>query len=427
MAMFVAPTPEYMAGNPSKPNTSECHILSQKNDGQRVNVPTPEESPEVDRFDQRRHRKTASVNDADAKVKASRWLGSIASPASPVLPTYPPPVRMPTPPGLPSFGSEEAVRCSARLPVHSAPSNGQSQQRGRCSNAADGNRVESYGESLRRFFGISSLSAFRSTGRECTVVRAVDSTVVQGRFPHRHSAHGVGANGRLHDHPFHRRNLSMAQCGGIDEGGGAAVQTRPSDTEHCSHIKRQNSIHPGNHLPVPRPQHISSSISPGPSCSVTTQSATTSNSADGRALEPGARRTLVMDMSAILAAEPSGCSPTQTRSTAEPSIHEGCVTLDGQRGRWLQASNIVNYYFCCCGGARNEQDTIVYVNTASNDTYATARSRVSDDSAAPSHVKKGAVQEFGRYCSNMWTSFRAFISSRNYGSSIWLEQTQESL
>lgn len=420
MAMFVSPTSEYTAGNSSKPNTSESHILLPKNDGQRI-MPSTEESPEVDRFAQRRQRKTASVNDADAKVRASRWQGSVLSPASPILPTYPPPIRMPTPPGLPSFGTEEAVRSSARFPIQSGPGNGQSQQRDRCSNAADGNRLESYGESFLRFFGISSSSASRPKRRGCTAVRAVDNTIVQGRFPHRHSAHGVGANGRLHDHPFHRRNLSMAQCGGIDEGGGAAIQTRPSDTERCSHIKRQNSIHRDN-LPVSRPQYLPSSILSGPSFSVTTQSATTSaNSADRRALEPGARRTPVVDMPAILASEPSGCSLTRTRSTAEPSIHEGCVILEGQHGRWLQASKIVNYFFCCCLEARNEQDTIVYVNTVSNDTYTTARSRVSDDSAAHSHVREGTVQEVRRYCSSMWTSFRAFISSRNYGSSTWLE------
>ncbi|KAE8132339.1 hypothetical protein BDV38DRAFT_275180 [Aspergillus pseudotamarii] len=419
MAMFVSPTSEYMAGNSSKPNTSESHILSRKIDGQRI-IPSTEESPEVDRFAQRRHRKTASVNDADTKVRASRWLGSVVSPASPILPTYPPPVRMPTPPGLPSFGTQEAVRSSARFPVQSAPGNGQFQQRDRCSNAADGNRFESYRESFLRFFGISSSSAFRPNRRGCIAVRAVDNTIVQGRFPHRHSAHGVGANGRLLDHPFHRRNLSMAQCGGIDEGGGGAIQTRPSDTEHCSHIKRQNSIYRDN-LPVSRPQYLPSSISPGPSFSVTTQSATTSaNYTDRRALEPGARRTPVVDMPAILASEPSGCSLTQTRSTAEPS-----VMLEGQHGRWLQASKIVNSFFCCCLEARNEQDTIVYVNTTSNDTYATARSRVSDESAAHSHVREGTVQEFRRYCSNMWTSFGAFISSRSHRSSTWLEQTRE--
>ncbi|KAE8396444.1 hypothetical protein BDV23DRAFT_177444 [Aspergillus alliaceus] len=274
MAMFVSPSSEYTTTKPPKPDIehkakrpwwhtyllSDSHILSPKDDRQRVKIPMPELSPKADQ-----HRKAASVNDADARLRAPKWLASLASPASPVLPTYPPPVRSPTPPGLPSFGTEEALRYSARFPVDSGLANGQSHQRRTHGSAGKGNRVESYGEALRRFFGISSSSAFRPNGRGCTVVRAADGTVVQGRLPHRQSSHGVGAGGRLVDHPFHRRNLSTTQFDSVGENGGAVVHTQPLDTGNYSNMRRKNSLHSGiARPPISRLQISSSNLSPGP-------------------------------------------------------------------------------------------------------------------------------------------------------------------
>ncbi|KAE8355834.1 hypothetical protein BDV28DRAFT_155090 [Aspergillus coremiiformis] len=451
MAMFVSSASEYTVVDPSKPITdrrtncrwwharllSDSHILSSKNDEQRVKIPMPEEPPKVERYGQRRHRKAASVNDADTRLRASRWLGSLVSPASPVLPTYPPPVRLPTPPGLPSFGTEEAVRYSARFPVHvhPAPTNGQSQQSSPRSSSAGGNRVDSYGEAFRRFFGISSSSPFRPTRRGCTGLRATDGIAIQGRFPHRHSAHGVGAGSRLAEHPFHRRNLSMAQCGNVDENSSASLRTRPLNTEQYPSMKRQSSIRPAaDHS---RPQSLSSNLPPRPNYSVIRQPQTPSPHPVDRceshltwvSQQEGATTTPIVGMSAILDSEPPGCAITQTRSTPEPSIHEGSVVFEDRHGLWLQASRIVNFCFCCCLGAVNEQDTVLSSNTASNETYTTARSRASNDSTVQHpHVnsnKKGPVQELGHCCSNIWTSFRAFLSSHSYGPSTWLDQSQE--
>jgi hypothetical protein len=253
MKMFVSPASDHASAHPSKPeNRSKCHwwharllsdshIRSPKGDEPPEKMLLSEDSQKVDWSNKRRQRKTASLNDADARLRAPKWLGSLASPASPIIPTYPPPVRPPTPPGLPSFGTEEAILYSARFSVQSVPANGQRRQ---CSHALEGNRVESYGESFRRFFGISS-SAARTNRRACTVVRAADGTAVQGRFPHRQSAHGVSAGNRLDNHPFHRRNLSMAQCGSVNADGGVAVQSRTSDMGHYPNVKRQNSTHLG--------------------------------------------------------------------------------------------------------------------------------------------------------------------------------------
>ncbi|KAF7592667.1 hypothetical protein BBP40_012630 [Aspergillus hancockii] len=256
MAMFVSPTSEHE--HSSKPGIenrskrpwwhtyllSDSHIPSPKEDEPREMMLLSEESPKVDYVNKRRQRKAASLNDADARLRTPKWLGSLASPASPILPAYPPPVRSPTPPGLPSFGTEEAVLYSARFPVQSMPVDGQSHQR---NHAPEGNRAESYGETFRRFFGISS-SASRPNRQACTIVRAADGTAVQGRFPHRQSAHGVSAGNRLDNHPFHRRTLPMAQCGGVDADSGAAAQIRPLDVGHHPNMKRQSSVHLGMNL-----------------------------------------------------------------------------------------------------------------------------------------------------------------------------------
>ncbi|KAB8239337.1 uncharacterized protein BDW43DRAFT_295816 [Aspergillus alliaceus] len=446
MAMFVSPSSEYTTTKPPKPDIehkakrpwwhtyllSDSHILSPKDDRQRVKIPMPELSPKADQ-----HRKAASVNDADARLRAPKWLASLASPASPVLPTYPPPVRSPTPPGLPSFGTEEALRYSARFPVDSGLANGQSHQRSTHGSAGKGNRVESYGEALRRFFGISSSSAFRPNGRGCTVVRAADGTVVQGRLPHRQSSHGVGAGGRLVDHPFHRRNLSTTQFDSVGENGGAVVHTQPLDTGNYSNMRRKNSLHSGiARPPISRLQISSSNLSPGPNHSAIPPSRATLTHPVSRCesrlacvSQQEATTTPIVGISPIPDPEPPGCSPTRTRSTAEPSIQEGCVMLEAQHGLRLPASRIANSCFRCCLGTRNEQSTATYSNTSSNDTYTTARSRISDDSSGQhSHAnnnKKGPVQELGQYCSNMWVSFRTFISSHSYGSSAWLDQTRE--
>lgn len=146
-------------------------------------------------------RKVLSLNDADSRPRKSRWTANLASPVSPVVPRYPPPVRSPTPPGVPSFGTRAAMRYYAQL-AHASPSDDHPSR-----SAAESPIATSYRAALRRFLGMSDSP--RQGGR-APVARAPDGTAVLGHFPYRHSGHGLTTSRRLDDHPFHRRTLPEA-------------------------------------------------------------------------------------------------------------------------------------------------------------------------------------------------------------------------
>ncbi|GES61694.1 hypothetical protein ATEIFO6365_0011035100 [Aspergillus terreus] len=166
--------------------------------GRRLHLPPPATS--ISRSPNRR--KVLSLNDADSRPRKSKWTAKLASPVSPVVPRYPPPVRAPTPPGVPSFGTREAMRYYAQL-AHASPSDDHPSQP-----AAESPTATSYGAALRRFLGMSD-SPPRQGGRP-PVARAADGTAVLGHFPYRHSGHGLTTSRRLDDHPFHRRTLPEA-------------------------------------------------------------------------------------------------------------------------------------------------------------------------------------------------------------------------
>ncbi|KAL1988739.1 hypothetical protein VTN96DRAFT_7623 [Rasamsonia emersonii] len=174
---------------------------------------SPSKEPRRSSFaaaDRVRRRKNVSFDESGSDFGASNWQQGNYSPALPTQPVYPPPARSPTPPGLPSFGSIEALNYSSRFTIESSPTS-QGRQRQRSPGSTDGFfRRRSQGGALRRFLGSLPPSGSSTTLPMHAIARADDGTAVRGRFPYRQSGHGVDLTRSLDRHPFHRSHLPVA-------------------------------------------------------------------------------------------------------------------------------------------------------------------------------------------------------------------------
>ncbi|KAJ5920742.1 hypothetical protein N7454_009275 [Penicillium verhagenii] len=162
------------------------------------------------------HRKAVSLDAvADHSPVGSRQHNCWPASSMPVAvttnqPQYPPPERSPTPPGLPSFNTPEAVYCSAQFLIghngaRAVPSN---HPHGEIPSAQ---RSTSYTDAFRRFLGFQApVETAPTVPSVIGIGRAPDGTVVQGRFPHRQSGHGTSLARQLDDHPFHNNALPTA-------------------------------------------------------------------------------------------------------------------------------------------------------------------------------------------------------------------------
>jgi hypothetical protein len=140
--------------------------------------------------------------------------------AYPVHPTEGPPVRIPTPPGLPTFGTREAMEY--RMPTAErtswttlwrtsriAPEAARPSTVPPGATATEANAVPpTLTDGLRRLLGITRVvSPIPEEPRRAAMphylARADDGTFVRGRFGTRHSAHG-SHRGQLDNHPFNR-------------------------------------------------------------------------------------------------------------------------------------------------------------------------------------------------------------------------------
>ena len=154
-------------------------------------------------------------------LQPTRWLNEVPSPVEPRLPVFPPPVRLPTPPGLPSFGSIEAMSYVSPRRSRKGRTRGDRSRRGdkqRRNNARDGDNENdlfaSFFTGLGRILGLIPTAGSRSDRLPPGIVaRADDGTYIRARFGHRQSGHGVGAGPAsigLEGHPFHRSSLPTA-------------------------------------------------------------------------------------------------------------------------------------------------------------------------------------------------------------------------
>lgn len=222
-------------------------------------------------------RRSCRLSSSDWSFQDHLWFADGTSPAEPLYPIYFPPARCPTPPGLPSFGSPEAIRYRASYAaVQSTRGPGNDDDLDDCTCCFSG---------LRWLFGLSSCTAPRlpalPTG---AVARATDGTIVRGRFGTRNSGHGVGAGPgaiSLLNHPFHRETLPLASIRDlkrIESANHAQGQRQRQRSVCCTNVApaspplrvppRTSSIRsstisrPSSNYPVPRRVHFVDGTTP---------------------------------------------------------------------------------------------------------------------------------------------------------------------
>lgn len=162
------------------------------------------------------HRRAISLDATDAKRHSPSWPGKLTPAVTTAQPSYPPPERQPTPPGLPSFNTPEAVYCSAQFLV--GPNGRPHHHRGL---PGEGQRAASYGDTVRRFFGLSPpIEPGANTFPAVGIGRPEDGTIVQGRFPYRQSGHGTNPTRQLQDHPFHQSGFPVAESRSVGNVNG---------------------------------------------------------------------------------------------------------------------------------------------------------------------------------------------------------------
>lgn len=343
---------------------------------------------------QHAHRRAISLDTTDRNLPSPNWPGKLGSAVTTAQPPYPPPERQPTPPGLPSFNTPEAVFCSAQFLVgrngragpqqHSIPSNGQ--------------RTASYGDTLRRFFGLSPPTETRAGTIPSAVGigRAEDGTMVQGRFPYRQSGHGVYLTRQLHDHPFHQDHLPAAEHeteADRDEADPEAASSKdpqgPARPRRRVRIQTPPSIRrfwpTADGRSTSTPENAASTHPRKPARSIAllnlTRTSPQQDTPSRAAPSTGAVESSVQGVGLMSAHNPS--PPTQLQSVLAQTPSEERAVEDSHPPSphavsdalaWLPAQI---YAHCCLGGhcvheSREDLEEALEV-VESRDTYATAR------------------------------------------------------
>lgn len=211
------------------------------------------------------HRRSFSLNDLDCLPRLrSRWRRShdkpssqssssssgsfncssifrdlCSFPASPVQPIHPPPIRVKTPPGVPSFGSKEAVSLVNRNRIRRRRSNNptiretsftdipsntnnpllttsETQQPSSSTPTTCPSRTARF-LNLLAFASPESYTVPTVAPLPPESLRASDGTTVRGRFHSRQSGHGIGGGGPswqgLESHPFHAASTAEVSSG----------------------------------------------------------------------------------------------------------------------------------------------------------------------------------------------------------------------
>ncbi|CAG7920994.1 unnamed protein product [Penicillium olsonii] len=344
------------------------------------------------------HRKAVSLGGTD-NPRGPRWPGPAQPAIVLVQPRYPPPERSPTPPGLPSFGSPEAMRYSARFLMRDTGA------RARGNVGPDPQR-SSYSEAIRRFFGLSTPTPRVDMRSVTGIGRAEDGTMVQGRFPVRQSGHGTNVVRSLHDHPFHHRfPHSRYEYTNAPRAFVETVRKRNPD-------RRPRSLEP----------HLSRRSSRTSGCSFSFPSNPTSAVVAGpRPPRPVAIHGLPRDLSApvglprpsVYPEHSTPASQNAARSSVSSRMQSvfSAVSEDGVSDSHEDTSvysTLVSWTkmqpcHCCLGEIEEPDDSLAIV--ASQDTYMTARSQVS-----PAGSQNGSVEESHTQTRGLQTWVRSVYS-----------------
>ncbi|KAJ5504286.1 hypothetical protein N7463_007160 [Penicillium fimorum] len=320
------------------------------------------------------HRKAVSLDANHSSISRPRWPRRLGPVITTVKPQYPPPERTPTPPGLPSFGTSEAMSYSARfmLPDNRARSPATMQ----CGGPDGGQSSSSYGDTLRRFFGWSSSASHAGGISVGNIGRADDGTLVQGRFPHRQSGHGMNIGRRLHEHPFHQR-LPIAHHEATDTSHDSYVEA--THTKGSLWLRPSGRVRP---LASPSRRHFPFPSNPAPAVVK---------------LPVRPRATAILSLSCNLAESDSPADPVEssaqgTRAIGDhlppnPSRLHSVFTMTVRGGAdegphtstpvcpdvlsWVKSQTCL----CCCSDSQELDDSLGA--TSSRETYVTAQSQVS--------------------------------------------------
>ncbi|KAJ5762311.1 uncharacterized protein N7511_005693 [Penicillium nucicola] len=312
-----------------------------------------------------------------------RWPANMGLAVAPVQPRYPPPERSPTPPGLPSFGTPEAMCYAARYMARD-----NTPHLGRHAGYCD-ERSTSYSDSLRRFFGLSPSASRASQLSGTGIGRAEDGTLVQGRFPYRQSGHGMNIARQLNEHPFHERFLPVASPPAVYQGREADVEaayvkqtSRRSNRfiqPRSSH--RSQRLPPGDYLPSnPPPVTIRRPGQPRPSAFLRLPP-----SLYGLDGSPRSATSAVPVESSVLGVRTTGdhqpSNPSNLQSVLTIAVRGGggdepntATSVCSNALSWVQSQPCLS---CCLGGPDNEEADQSLDVISSRDTYTTAHSQVS--------------------------------------------------
>ncbi|KAJ5304981.1 uncharacterized protein N7443_004641 [Penicillium atrosanguineum] len=327
------------------------------------------------------HQKALSLDTAEGKQHVPRWPANLGAAVSTVWPQYPPPERQPTPPGLPSFNTPEAVYCSAHFLV------GDNGRRHSCGTQGNGQQTHSYGDALLRFFGLSPSTEIAPGGLSMTGIgRADDGTIVQGRFPYRQSGHGINLNRQLNDHPFHQGNLPIAENEAEElrhEGGIDGTCTKDPGTRSRRRIGIYTPLSIGRLSPfsgdtsdsamLPRPRNQGRAIALlGLRRSSTIQNGAT---AAPLAVASSVQGVGVIGDQIALVSSPSPLHSTRTPDIPEDLV-DGETPEEGHKLYYDLLSCIPTRLSLCCSDRcirkrRSSMETLDVVTTG--ETYLTAR------------------------------------------------------
>lgn len=301
-----------------------------------------------------------------------KWLRNIKSPVSPAMPEYPPPARSPTPPGLPSFGTEEArsydFRIGARHPIE--------------------NRNVSQ---LRLLFRSRSPGRSPSEGSRHprTRVFAEDGTAVLGSFPQRQSGHGSNVLSKVDDHPFHQGNLPFAQS------DGATIRDNDAASEGLSPYSAAGEATLDWLIANQPPLQTQPTTAPNSTLLASDHGGKRPESyhtCASRVCDSHSPLRVVMPVHSNLT-EPCHLAPTQSAAPTSPQDPETPERNSYRKfsdilGHWEILVNRGKSIFCCCcdseGGASETCDSADALNphttnTTTQDTYVTARDHIPNE------------------------------------------------
>ncbi|KAK2816736.1 hypothetical protein FQN49_008035 [Arthroderma sp. PD_2] len=305
---------------------------------------------------ERRH--SCSTFSSDGSFEMPTWLNNVVSPAEPTQPIHPPPHRPSTPPGVPSFGSPEALNYDISSLPRGTPRGDQNSRR----SSPLANRDPTPGAAIdsdeedgccgwRRFFReTTSYITYQPPQRlpPGVLARADDGTLIRGRFGARASGHGIGATSSLENHPFHQNNLPAARTKDSDVRTPQPARTRStrSHTVNEFGLQRQSPRASSAGSPNPPPRYRSLLDDhrdlPAPSTPVRHSSLSRTN---GHAMPRRPREQM------------SYPQPAQTAITARNTSTRAQGKRKLDQGGLLRLWNLVSFNVTkCCFGLGNDDE-----------------------------------------------------------------------